>query len=80
MSRRIPSFTAEASLYRTGIGENMTTDYRHAATMLRLSPSSQIVPQVLQDPDRPRPPIIIKDSCRVICFLTAGRYRCTVVC
>jgi hypothetical protein len=80
MSRRIPKFTAEASLYRTSVVENMTTGYRHPTTSSRLSPSSQIVPQVLQDPNRPRPPIIVKDSCRVICFYTAGRYRCTVVC
>ena len=79
MSRRIPNFTAEASLYRTSVDQSVTTGYRHA-TVSRLSPWSQIVPQVLQDPDRPRPPIIVKDSCRVICFLTAGRYRCTVVC
>ena len=79
MSRRIPKFTAEASLYRS-INENMTTGYGHPTTSSRLSPSSQIVLQVLQDPNRPRPPIIIKESCRVICFFAAGRYRCTVVC
>jgi hypothetical protein len=71
MSRRIPAFTAEASLYKTSI--NMTTDYRQPAT-------SEIVPQVMQDPNRPRPPIVIKNNCAVICFWTAGRYRCSVVC
>lgn len=74
MSRRLPRFTAEASLYTSSINTKLATGYHDRVV------SSQIVPQVMQDPDRPRPPIIIKDSCAVICFLTGGRYRCTVVC
>ena len=73
MSRRLPRFTAEASLYTSSI-KHVSTGYRDPVV------SSQIVPQVMQDPNRPRPPIIVKDSCAVICFLTGGRYRCTVVC
>lgn len=72
MSKRIPEFTAEASLDRSGINRNMT--YDHADV------SSQIVPQVMQDPNRPRPKIIIKDNCSVICFYSGGRYQCSVVC
>jgi hypothetical protein len=74
MSRRIPQFTAEASLYKSSVNKNMTTGYHD------LSTSSQIVPQVLQDPNRPRKPIIVKDRCAVICFLSGTGYRCTTVC
>ena len=74
MSKRIPRFTAEASLYTSSISKNMTTGYHNPVA------SSQIVPQVMQDPTRPRPPIIIKGSCAVICFLSGNRYQCSVVC
>jgi len=74
MSRRLPGFTAEASLYTSSTNKNVTTSYRDPVV------SSRVVPQVMQDPNRPRPPIIIKDSCAVICFLTGGRYQCTLVC
>jgi hypothetical protein len=73
MSRRLPRFTAEASLYTSSI-KNVTTGYRDPMV------SSQIVPQVMQDPNRPRPPIIIKDNCAVICFYSGGRYQCSLVC
>lgn len=72
MSRRIPEFTAEASLEKSNTTRNMT--YDHSAV------SSQIVPQVMQDPNRPRPKIIIKDNCAVICFWSGTRYQCSVVC
>lgn len=72
MSRRIPEFTAEASLHKSGANRNMT--YDHSAV------SSQIVPQVMPDPNRPRPKIIIKNNCAVICFYSGGRYQCSVVC
>jgi len=72
MSRRIPEFTAEASLQKSSTDKNMT--YDHSAV------SSQIVPQVMQDPNRPRPKIIIKDNCAVICFYSGTRYQCSVVC
>ena len=74
MSRRIPGFTAEVSLYTSSINKKMTTGYHYPVA------SSQIVPQVMQDPTRPRPPIIVKGSCAVICFLSGGRYHCSVVC
>lgn len=75
MSRRIPEFTAEASLnslHTSSINKSMT--YDHSIV------SSQIVPQVMQDPNRPRPKIIIKDNCAVICFYSGTRYQCSVVC
>ena len=74
MSRRIPEFTAEASLYTSSINKRMTTGQRNPVA------SSQIVPQAMQDPTRPRPPIIVKGSCAVICFLSGTRYQCSVVC
>lgn len=70
----IPGFTAEASLYTSNIKMNMTSGHESPTV------STQVTPQVMQDPTRPRPPIIVKESCRVICFYTGGRYRCTVVC
>lgn len=73
MSRRIPEFTAEASLHKI-INKNMTSGYDHFVV------SAQIVPQVMQDPTRPRPKIIIKDNCAVICFWSGTRYQCSVVC
>ena len=73
MSRRIPEFTAEASLYKS-INKNVTSGYDHSVV------SAQIVPQVMQDPTRPRPKIIIKDNCAVICFWSGTRYQCSVVC
>ena len=73
MSRRIPEFTAEASLPKS-INKNMTSSYDHSVV------SAQIVPQVMQDPTRPRPKIIIKDNCSVICFYSGTRYQCSVVC
>ena len=66
MSRRIPEFTAEAALAKSRTNSNMT--YDHSAV------SSQIVPQVMQDPNRPRPKIVIKDNCAVICFWSGTRY------
>ena len=74
MSRRIPEFTAEASLLKSSSNKNMTSGYDHSVV------SSQIVPQVMQDPTRPRPKIIIKDNCSVICFWSGTRYQCSVVC
>jgi hypothetical protein len=74
MSRRVPGFTAAETLDTSSINKNMTTGYRNPEV------SSQIVPQVMQDPTRPRPPIIVKGSCAVICFLSGGRYHCSVVC
>lgn len=74
MSRRIPGFTAEASLPKSSTNRNMTSGYDHSVV------SSQIVPQVMQDPTRPRPKIIIKDNCSVICFWSGTRYQCSVVC
>lgn len=74
MSRRLPRFTAEASLHTSSISKNMTTGYRDRTV------SSQIVPQVMQDPNRPRPRIIIKDNCAVICFYSGGGYQCSLVC
>ncbi|MEN3330087.1 MAG: hypothetical protein V7638_4894 [Acidobacteriota bacterium] len=71
MSRRIPEFTAEASLQKSS---SYKSAYDHSVI------SSQIVPQVMQDPNRPRPKIIIKDNCAVICFYSGTRYQCSVVC
>ena len=70
----IPGFTAEASLYTSNIKMNMISG--HDSPIV----SMQVTPQVMQDPTAPRPPIIIKDYCRIICFYTGGRYKCTVVC
>ena len=72
MSRRIPEFTAEASLYKSSINKN--TGYDHSVV------SPRIVPQVMQDPNRPRPKVIFKDNCAVICFYSGTRYQCSVVC
>lgn len=73
MTSRIPRFTAEASLYTSTIHKNMTTGYRNPEV------SSQILPQVMQDPSRPRP-VVIKTSCTVICFYFGGRYQCSLIC
>lgn len=74
MSRRIPGFTAEAALHKSSVNKKMTSGYDHSVV------KTQIVPQVMQDPNRPRPKIIIRDNCAVICFYTAGRYQCSLVC
>ena len=72
MSRRIPGFTAEASLL-TSSKKNMTFSYRNPIV------SPQILPQVMQDPERPRP-VIVKPNCTVVCFYFGGRYQCSVIC
>jgi len=73
MSRRIPEFTAESSLNKSS-NKNMTSRYDHSVV------SARIVPQVMQDPTRPRPKIIIKENCAVICFWSGTRYQCSTVC
>lgn len=56
-----------------GINRSMNPRQSTAVTPHHVSP------HVMRDPSR-RPPIIIKDSCAVICFYTAGRYVCSLVC
>jgi hypothetical protein len=72
MSRRIPGFTAEASLF-TSSKKNVTITYRNPIV------TPQILPQVMQDPGRPRP-VIIKSNCTVVCFYFAGLYQCSLIC
>jgi hypothetical protein len=72
MSRRIPGFTAEASLFKSS-NKNMNFSYRDPIV------SPRILPQVMQDPERPRP-VIIKQNCTVVCFYFGGRRQCSLIC
>lgn len=71
MSMRIPRFTAEASLYRSGSGKKMIRTHNNPHV------GSRILPQVMQDPSRPRP--IIK-NCTYICVYVLGNWECTLIC
>jgi len=73
MNSRVPGFTAELTLYKSSLNKNMTTGYHNPLV------SSQIVPQVMQDPTRPRP-VVIKSNCAVVCFYVGGRYQCSLIC
>jgi hypothetical protein len=73
MSRRIPGFNAEASLF-TSSKKHITLGYRNPVV------SPQILPQVLQNPFRPRAPIVVKSPCSKICFIVGGVRKCWFIC
>jgi hypothetical protein len=88
----MPGFTAEASLDENTRSRRLRATHprygsysragrRSAAGQHSRIDSRHVSPQVMEDPSRPRPPVIVKGTnCAVICFYFAGRYRCSVVC